>query len=295
MPASSTASVISCRINRARPHRARCAPPTRHARCAPRASSRFVTLTHVIASSRMTAPMTACSAGRMPRVISACKEVATNPLARLAHGTRANSGAGVSAIWLSSRLAWSRVTFGRSRAISRRWWPHSRLSGPNTVSYCSGAHSSAAGATTFSKAAGITPMTRKRHAVQRDLPTNDCPITGETRARVRRSESPRSDPFGRSSSRDEVAPDERRNAERAEEPAPTRCPESRSGSARPIMAGCHGLSACERLETAAAVSQLAIRAERDIARLAVGARVGDHHDALASGYSSGSTESGARH
>ena len=35
-------------------------------RCAPRASSRFVTLTHAIASTRSTAPSTASSAGRTP-------------------------------------------------------------------------------------------------------------------------------------------------------------------------------------------------------------------------------------
>src|SRR2546425_5568854 len=44
---------------------------------------------------------------------------------------------------------------GLSRATVRRWWPHEY----SVRSYCSGAHSAATGASTFSGRPGMTPMT----------------------------------------------------------------------------------------------------------------------------------------
>ena len=59
----------------------------------------------------------------------------------------------------TSRVASPTPTPGRSRAIVRRWWPHSRPFGGSDGSYCSGVQSAADAEVTFSKPRGITPTT----------------------------------------------------------------------------------------------------------------------------------------
>ena len=81
-------------------------------RCAPRASSRLVTLTPVIASSRSTAATTASSAGRTACVTSSRSELSSSPPLRSAQGTRGSSGTGEPAMTASSRAAASRSISG---------------------------------------------------------------------------------------------------------------------------------------------------------------------------------------
>ena len=109
MMASRTLSVISWRTSRlgAAPSAARIAISVR--RAAPRASSRFVTLTQAMTRTSVTAASTATSAGRTPAVTSSCSEVVMNPCASDAHGTLGNSAAGSRAIEASSSCARSIV------------------------------------------------------------------------------------------------------------------------------------------------------------------------------------------
>jgi len=119
--ASSRLSVRSWRASRARraPSAARTAnsPP----RCAPRASSRFVTFTHAITISSSTAPSTASSAGRDSRVTSAWSVFTRKPCPIVAHAGRGNSAIGFRAIDASSARIASNFAPGRMRATIARW------------------------------------------------------------------------------------------------------------------------------------------------------------------------------
>ena len=117
--ASSKLSVSSCRIIRVRPAPSAARIANSPRRCAPRASSRFVTFTHAIRSTRITAPRTASNAGLTPRVTSSCSEAAMNLTPRpYVSGCCSSNTACPSAS--TSRVASSALTPGRSRPTVRR-------------------------------------------------------------------------------------------------------------------------------------------------------------------------------
>ena len=158
MTASSTLSVSSCRTSRpgAAPSAARIAiSPSRGA-------AREQQVGHVDARDDQHEHDRA-EHGEQRRpdaaVTSSCSDVVMKPCASEAHGTLGNSATGSRAIAASSS---SRSLDCRARThTSHHPQVMSPVRTPNDMSYCSGAHSSADGARTFSNVGGITPTTVK--------------------------------------------------------------------------------------------------------------------------------------